>query len=245
MRLNLVLQSENKKVPMGYRTVMMSLLKYAIENGDKELFNEMYFYGDKKNKKSKPFTFATFLNDFKINPNYIEVNGDISVTISTSDYNLGIAFYNGLLKMDKFNYKNEYTLIKKKIALIKENKVKNRLETFKTLAPIHIKDKNNNPVGVTDDNFEEELNYISDMFLKNHRGYGLKERIKFTNIRMKKQVIKQEFNDFTKNSNKQYMFINAYSGIFNLEGEREDLQLLLENGIGFRRSEGFGLLDLV
>ena len=39
--------------------------------------------------------------------------------------------------------------------------------------------------------------------------------------------------------------IDAYKGVFNLQGNIHDLQILLEAGLGFRRSEGFGLIDLI
>ena len=38
---------------------------------------------------------------------------------------------------------------------------------------------------------------------------------------------------------------NTKEEVFNLQGNIHDLQILLEAGLGFRRSEGFGLIDLI
>lgn len=249
MRLKVILESKNKKIPRGNRFMIISLIKKAIELEDKDLFNELYFFEGKKNKKIKPFTFAIYLNDFNVKEEYIELNGDISITISTSDYNLGIAIYNGLLKLDEFKFDDykykDYELIIKRINLIKEKKVNENVILCKTLSPIHIKDKNNKPIQVNNIDFENELNYISNIFLQSYRGFGLKQNLKFTPIKMKKQVIKEEIRGFAQLTNKKYIFIDSYSGIFSLEGDSEDLKLLLQNGIGFRRSEGLGCIDLI
>lgn len=244
MRFKVIMESKNKKLPKSNRFMTTSIIKQAMELGDKDLFNELYFYNGKKNKKIKPFTFSIYLNDFNIEEDYIELNGDLSITISTSDYNLGIAIYNGLLSIDEFKYK-DYLLIRKKIVLIKEKRVSEDAILCKTLSPIHIKDKFNRSVQIEDSNFEKELNYISNLFLESYRGYGLKEELKFKPIKMKKQVVKEEIRGFTEVTNKKNIFIDSYSGIFNLEGDKEDLNLLLQDGVGFRRSEGFGLIDLI
>lgn len=244
MRLRVILESKDNRIPKSNRFMSTSIIKKAIELGDEELFKELYFYKGKKNKKIKPFVFGLYLNDFNIKEDYIELNGDIAITISTSDYNLGIAIYNGLLSKNEFKYK-DYTLIRKKISLIKEKKVTESSILCKTLSPIYIKDKSNKPVQLEDKNFEIELNYISNLFLKTYRGYGLKKELNFTPIKMKKQVVKEEINGFKKVTNKKYIFIDSYAGMFSLEGDKEDLDLLLQNGLGFRRSEGFGLIELI
>ncbi|NFG26351.1 CRISPR-associated endoribonuclease Cas6 [Clostridium botulinum] len=245
MRFKIVLNALDNKIPIGNRFMICSLLKNAIEKGDKELFNEIYYFQDKKNKKIKDFTFAIYLNDYDVKESYIDVYGDISVTITTPNYNFGIALYNGLLSIKEFNYKEKYSLAIKKIILLKENKVKNNEVKCKTLSPIYIKDKDNKPVEIQNDNFEELINYISDIYLKSYRGYGLREKLKFKPISMKKVVIKEEISRFKEETKKDYIFINGYKGIFNLMGDIEDLNILLQSGIGFRRSEGFGLIDLI
>lgn len=244
MRFKINLSAADKKIPIGNRFMICSLLKKAIEIGDAELFNEIYFYEDKKNKKIKDFSFAIYLRDFKVEDSYINVNGDISITVSTPDYNLGIAIYNGLLKIKTFNFKG-YNLELKTVALLKEAKVKSNIIQCKTLSPIFIKDRSGKGIDVHDSNFEEGLNYISNLYLETYRGYGLRERLKFIPINMKKVVVKEEVEGFREETNKQFLLVDSYKGIFNLSGDIDDLQILLEAGMGYRRSQGFGLIDLV
>lgn len=244
MRFKIELNALDKKIPIGNRFMICSLIKRAISDGDTELFNSIYKYEDKKNKKIKDFTFSIYLNDFKVSQSYIDVNGKIIVTISTSDYNVGIAIYNGLLRNKTFTYK-DYKLEIAKVILLKKSKVSSNSIVCKTLSPIFIRDKEGKSIDVYDKSFEETLNYISDLYLKTYRGIGLTERIKFSPIDMKKVVIKEEISGFQEVTGKKYIFIDAYKGVFNLQGNVNELQILLEAGIGFRRSEGFGLIDLI
>lgn len=244
MRFKINLNAADKKIPIGNRFMACSLLKKAIEIGDAELFNEIYFYEDKKNKKIKDFSFSIYLRDFKVEDSYINVNGDISITVGTPNYNLGIAIYNGLLKIKTFNFKG-YNLELKTVALLKEAKLKSNIIPCKTLSPIFIKDREGKGIDVYDSSFEEGLNYISNLYLETYRGYGLREKLKFTPINMKKVVVKEEIEGFKEETNKRFLLVDSYKGIFNLSGDINDLQILLESGIGYRRSQGFGLIDLV
>lgn len=244
MRFKINLNAVDKKIPIGNRFMVCSLIKKAIEIGDTQLFNDMYFYKDKKNKKIKDFSFAIYLKDFKVEENYINVQGNISITVSTPNYNLGIAIYNGLLKIKTFNFK-EYILAVKSVNLVKESKVNTNTIHCKTLSPICMKDRNGKSIDIYDNNFEEALNYITNLYLETYRGYGLRERLKINIVNMKKVVIKEEIQGFKDITNKQFILINSYKGIFNLSGDISDLQTLLEAGIGYRRSQGFGLIDLI
>lgn len=244
MRFKIELNPVDKNIPIGNRFMICSLIKKAISDGDKELFNSIYLYEDKKNKKIKDFTFSIYLNDFKVNDCYIEVNGKIIVTISTSNYNIGIAVYNGLLRNKSFTYK-DYKLEIVKVTLLKENKVTTNNIVCKTLSPIFIRDKEGKAIDIYDDNFQETFNYICDLYLKTYRGIGLTERMKFSPINMKKIVIKEDIACFQEVTGKRFIFIDAYKGVFNLQGNVHELQILLEAGVGFRRSQGFGLIDLI
>ncbi len=244
MRFRIDLSATDKRIPIGNRMMICSLIKKAVELGDNELFNSIYLYEDKKSKKIKDFTFSIYLRDFEAKEGYIAVDGDMTVTISTTDYNLGIAIYNGLLSARTFDYKG-YKLEIKKVTLLKEKKVNSNIITCKTLSPIFIRNTDGKAIDISEDKFEDTFNYICDLYLKTYRGFGLTERLSFNPVSMKKVVIKEEIKDFKDKTGKQFIFIDAYKGTFNLEGDVNDLQLLLEAGVGFRRSEGFGLIDLI
>jgi CRISPR-associated endoribonuclease Cas6 len=41
------------------------------------------------------------------------------------------------------------------------------------------------------------------------------------------------------------MVLTCFEGIFSLNGEPEDLQFLYDAGMGIRRGQGFGMLELL
>lgn len=245
MRFKVVFKSKNKKLPIGYRTLFSSLFKSILEKSDKEYFKEVYFYEEKKNKKIKNLNFSVYLQNFKIGSNEIEVDGDIILNITTPDFRMGLDLYNGLVKLKQFTFKKKYELNKISLTKVKESVIKDKLNVFKTLSPIYIKDKYNNDLDINDENFNKELNYISDKYLKEFRGFGLKEELNFTPIKMKKQICKEEIEDFTRITGKKYLLVKCYSGIFSLEGDQEDVEILLKSGLGFRRSFGFSMISIV
>ena len=245
MRYKVVFKSKTKKIPIGYRTLFASMFKKIIEETDEQYYNENYFYGEKKNKCIKDLNFSVYLDGFKLGEEDIEVLGDIILNITTADLKLGLILYNALLKLKEYTYKNIYTLEKVKFIKIKEKKVKDRFNVFKTLSPIYAKDINNKDLDIYDEDFKLSLNYISDIYLKKFRGTGLKEEIKFIPIKMKMHICKEELKDFTEKTGRKYICLKCYSGLFSLEGNAEDINILLQSGILYRRSFGFGMIELI
>ena len=243
MRIEFYINPSGKIIPKNNRIMITSLIKKAIENADIELFKEIYFFNNKANKKIKDFTFARYLENFKIKKDYIEV-GRVKVTVTTTNYNLGIAICNGIISIKNFNYKG-YNLEISSARLLKEKLINENEVVFRTLSGIHIKDKNNRAIDINDKDFENELNYISDLYLKSYRGYGLKEKLNFIPISMKKVVVQEEIRGFKDVTSKEVIFINSYIGIFKLIGAVEDLNILLQSGIGFRRSQGYGAIEIL
>lgn len=244
MKIRINFTAKEKLFPLSYRMMITSLIKKSLEKSDENYFKNMYYYEEKKNKKIKPFTFSVFFRDYKIEKDIVNLNGNGSILISTCDYNFGINLYNGLLKLKEYEYK-EFTIILERIILENEKDINQSRIFCKTLSPIHVKDKNNKPLDINDECFNEELNYICNLLLENFRGEGLKEKLYLTPVKMNKVVAKENISDFKKVNNKEYIYIEGYKGIFCFEGNIQDLRLLMQTGIGFRRSEGFGMIDIV
>lgn len=235
---------KTNKFPLMYHMMIVSLIKESIKKSSKEYYEKLYVYDNKKNKQIKNFTFSVFMNGYEINGEIAEIKKGITVIISTPDLELGINLYNGLLNTKEFRYKS-FQLEKQHISLIKEKTINEDEATFKTLSAIAIKNKEGKFIDINNEDYEKELNYISDLTLKTHRGYGLREPLKFIPISMKKVVVKEEISGFKEITNKNIMYVNAYSGVFKLVGAREDLEELYKSGVGHRRSQGFGNIDLV
>ena len=121
--------------------------------------------------------------------------------------------------------------------------IKREEAVFKTISPIFIKGKDKRDIAAEDPNFGEELNYISEQILLNYRGYGLTEKLEFQPIDMKKKVVKLDIEAF--GDKRKLLSVDAYEGIFKLRGNPVDLTELNQLGLGFRRGQGFGAIELL
>lgn len=240
MKVVLEGKMKSKKISLGYRMFVLSMIKNTISKYNEDYYNEMFFYEDKKTKKSKPFTFSVFFQDYKINKDYIDVNGNVKVVFSTPDLKLNMILFNGFMKMKEYG---EFEKISVRIS--KERKVEGNEGIFKTLSPIYLKNSNGEAIELNDENYNKEFNYFANYILKCYRGYGLKQELSFVPMDMKKVVVKEEIKGFKEKTNKKYIYLNSYSGMFYLSGDKDDLNLLKELGVGSRRNSGFGSIDLI
>lgn len=242
--MRLSCEYKTDKLPVANKMLFVSLIKGAINKVNKEYYDKLYSFEDKSNKQIKSFSFAVLLKDFKIENEIIHIQDKIILNITTPDYEFGINVYNGLLSIQNFEYKG-YVLKKVRINLVKEKFVSDGEVIFKTMSPICIKNKKGEFINLKDADYVDELNYIVDKNLLVHRGYGLKQPLKFEDGGMKKVVVKEEIRGFKENTNKNIFYVNAYSGTFKLTGDVEDLNYIYQSGLGFRRSQGFGMVDIV
>lgn len=234
------------KIPVAYQMLIVSLIKEAIKKEDKEYYNKLYLYEENTaNKQTKNFCCSLFMKGFKKREDVFIISDRIIFNISSPDYRFMVNLYNGLLKKDEFRYKGEFILNKVRINLVKEKEVTSNIVTFSTLSPIFIQDKDHIALEINDENYEKELNYIANETLKNYRGYGLKEVLKFKPINMKKRVVKEDIRVFRENTKKPFFYVNAYAGVFQLEGDVNDLRDIYALGLGFKRNQAFGMLEVV
>lgn len=238
------------RLPITYRTIFMSLIKEALKNQNEEYYNDMYFWNGKKNKRPKPFTFAVRFNNFHLEDDFISLNKDLVLYVSSIDIEFLIRLYNGLIDKHLYPYPltSENKLDFVRSFLINEKEIKNDTVSFKTLSPILIErivEGDKKPILPSDDEFESELNKLVDKEIYTMRGYGLKKELHFSPIKIKKEVIKHKINEFTERTSKKYMMLTGFSGTFTLQGDIDDLNYLYKAGIGFRRSEGMGYLEVI
>ena len=242
--MRMKVEFKTDKLPIAYNTLFMSVIKEAIKKSSEEYYNSLYFYEDKNNKKTKNFTFSVYVKGYDIeNENFI-VKDKVILNISTPDVELGINLYNGLINYPKFTYK-DYELKRIRVDLGKEMNIDSEEAIFNALSPICIKSKNGKFLNIEDSEYIKEFNYISNEALKNYRGYGLKKELNFKNIKLNKVVVKEGLREFRNVTGKQYQYVNGYKGKFKLTGDIEDLNDLYKLGIGFKRAQGFGYIDLM
>ncbi|KAF2960853.1 CRISPR-associated endoribonuclease Cas6 [Fervidobacterium sp. 2310opik-2] len=242
------------ELPIYYRTLFMRLMKEALSKYNQEYFKNLYWWGDKKNKWQKPFVFAVNFSNMNITNNSVLFKGDISLNLSTSDYEFFINMYNGLINNQLYPYNlTEVHKIKlKRSYLMREPESFDTTMRFKTFSPILIERKDGNekiPVLPFDERFEEFFNEFVDFEIRNIRilrgqNKGLQRKLTFKPINVKKTVVKHRISDFVEKTKKDYMYLTGFSGLFELSGDPEDLKELYLNGIGLRRGQGFGFIEL-
>lgn len=235
MRFNILLDVQ--KVPQTYRMHLLSFIKEMIKRGDEGLYNQLY---DGK-KKPKPFTFSFYMNNFKLQEESAEyVMKNATLIFSTSDVNVGVAFFNGLSQTQKYEHP-EYPLkiINKQIG--REVSITSNIVTYNILNALLVEDKMKKPLLISNPSFEQELNIITNKQFQLLYGRQLYEPLKILGHRLKKQVIKET----NRHANGKTLFYTAQKGIIKLQGHPEDLKLLYQDGAGIRRAQGFGTLEVI
>jgi len=239
MRLKMVFELKKPELDIEYRKVFLSLLKNGFKQASEEVFNT--FYGD--GTPMKPFTFGVFLNNPEFDGNLIHLkSNEITLNFSTFDSKLGIYFYNSLvqkkIRFAPYPLPNDNEMTVKRIIHLREKPVKSNEAVFKTLSPflvrVHNKEENTDKyLTKHDESFvsqlEENIRAMVEILL------GKKEHVEFMPVILNDPFPVRHYG----------VPVNANTGIFKLTGNPEILDFIYKVGIGSRRSEGFGLLEMV
>jgi len=254
---------EIDKFPVYYRNIFMSLVKEALKTSEigrdylKKLFEYKEDNTEKINKSPRPFCSAVrFQHDkerFKVDKGTFYLKSPVEFYISSIDPAFLITLYNGLIndKIYPFIYNNSVFINKDKVIFINERKITESQIRFKTLSPILIESKEEKPLipilnkeNSKSNLFERELNYITDTILKGVRnGIGLKEELKFIPLNIRKEVVKHKIKE--RNETEKIYTFTCFSGTFELYGDPEDLDAIYKLGIGLRRAQGFGMVEVL
>jgi len=247
--------NETKELPVYYRTLFMAFLKKALSSYNEEYFKRLYWWEDKKNKWQKPFVYAVNLPNMNFSDDKVLFRGDIVLNLSTSDYEFFVNIYNSLISSKLYPHKltNNCEIKLRRAYLIKEPEQFSSTMTFKTFSPVVIEKKEGDdkiPILPYDEGFEEVLNDVIDFEIRNIRilrgqNRGLYKRISFKPINVKKIVVKHKISEFVENTGKEIMYLTGFGGIFELSGHPDDLKEIYQNGLGFRRGQGFGFIEVV
>jgi CRISPR-associated endoribonuclease Cas6 len=264
MRLRIIYQIE--QVPIDYRDCFVSLFKEAIKTGDEEVYKAAY--GD-ASRFTKPFCFSVFFQDFKITDDMIEIGGLTNLNISMlgffsgteRDNRISLALFNGLRtpKMRSFPFPNGQELRRTQVQLLDEKPLeyfRSGTARFKTVSPILLTDGEKNgarPVlhPATHDPRREEgrrsgaiidkeqFNKSLAMSVKGHVGGD----IGFEPEELKVEVVRHTIGESMRQAGKPLKFV-CFSGSFMLRAAPEDLHRIYQTGIGFKRNQGFGMLEV-
>lgn len=224
-----------KRLPITYRMLFVSLIKEAIKKGNGPLYHHLY---EEKVNQPKKYSFAVYLSNFQIEENLIELDG-VKMTVSSSDPEIAVALINGFQQIETLDYR-EWQMTINRIELVKEKAINHPIVRFKTQSPILLEDKQKKPLLLSDANFEEEMNFVTNQQFVAQYGRPLHQPLKIIEHRMKKQVIKEK-NHATKG---EQLFFTGQKGMIELEGHIEDLKLIYQDGFLCRKSQGLGSLEV-
>lgn len=231
MRLIVSYSLDNRYLPMDYRRGFASLLKESLKKANNELFIKYYA----KAHVLKPFTFSVYFPELRgEEESRFNVGTRAILNFSTTSYELGTHIYNGLLAYRSFPlFENTLRLIhinlRPFIVLRQESAI------FRTMAPVLVNTKGNADWYLLpgDDGFDEGLNFAVNELVRAFLG-NIDARIEFRGIRIQRKVVRH-YN----------MDMQGFTGIFELRGRPDVLNLIYRVGLGVRRSQGFGMLELV
>lgn len=240
MRFKIELELKNEQFPLDYRPAIISLFKHSLtvyENG--KHFSTYYEIG-----KEKPFTFAVGIPNSKFTKEMILVpNRKINITFSTSDMGTGIVFFNALSIQKNRVYPLSYenAMIVKNIVIEKEFSITTSTIDIMFKSPLcvrqHIKESNKDIYySYEKEGFNEVLNKVVQFQIdkSNTLPSTILEGFSIKPIRCKKTVVKHHS-----------QFVEVTVGMFSLTGNIALLNYLYTNGIGSRKSSGFGLFEII
>ena len=237
MRLVASFQLHENYVPCDYRVAIQAHFKRALSTYDPDLFSHLY-----SSNVSKDFTFSVHLNEPIFKGEIIELKDSaLIVTYSMYDRILFITLYNALLKsrfvefpIQNGNFIRLVSLTTQADAIVSESKIRVRMLS-PALARKHNRDTNKDVyLDYTNVEFESVMvNSIKSQVLKS-LGEEFICDVRFIPINPKKTVVK------TRGEK-----LNANIGTYELHGSPIVLDYLLQAGLGGKKSQGFGLMEMI
>lgn len=242
MKLEVIL--DTKELPLHYHFLFVSLIKKAVGTVSSEKVDSLYKFEEQHNKQSKAFTFAVFMERFSKTSETFAIDGHVKWILSSSNDTFLLYVYNGLMNNRSFTYKG-FTVRVRSISMKETKKIRSEKALFQTLSPIAIKSKNGEFLSIEDSSFAEEFQYICNLTVKNAVGRTLHQPLIFSPVNMKQLMVQLKHEEFCRLNAKSILYVKSFKGLFKLEGHPEDLTLLSQLGTSFRRSHGFGCIDLI
>lgn len=240
MRFCLNFYLDKNEIPLDYRSCFLSFFKFAFKNYDKEIYEKLY---SNKNLTIKPFTFSVFLGKSEFNYNNIILsNKNIKLNFSTYHYEYGIYFYNAMLNSKFIPYPfGENNIILKNLNIIKEVNINTNKISAKTLSPIVIRkhQKENNSDLYYDLNDSNSISVLKENIINSNKiffDFDIELDVKELEIiPIKVRNILILYHDHK---------ILGNIGTIILKGKSYLLDYLVKSGVGARRSQGFGMVEI-
>ena len=241
MRLNLQFVLDKPTLPVDYRPIFVSFIKRCLSKHYSDVFEEYY---SKQKPITKPLSFAVKVNRPIFNKDIISFNSEqVLMTFSVGNPRDSIIFYNAFLKSkdNAFPIADSNILKLSSVQVLQNRYIEERIVLIRFLSPlvvrVHSSDNKDRYLNVNDEQ-EEFQNHLKEV-VKNEVNALAKtncftDEFSLEPIKAQATVVKS-FG----------CMISASLGIFKLTGEPTLINFLYEAGMGSRRSEGFGLFEII
>lgn len=240
MRLIISLTLDKPDLPVDYRPMFLSLIKKGLNEYSESSFIKIYGGRD---PVIKPFTFCVNLTKPVFDKSIIRLaDNNISLIISTYDYEYFILLYNSLLtqklKPHPVAFNNSIKVLSIKTQFTEP--ISKSDITVKFRSPLVVREHNES------DNTDKYLDYSNDNFKNKLKELVIAEgeRLGFNRVFYESfeiEGIDPKRTVVTSFGGK----INSSFGVFRIKGDPMLLNYLYCAGIGSRRSQGFGMFDVV
>ncbi len=234
LKLDFIL--ENNIIPNDINRTFVSYMKKSLEASEKALYKSLY---ESDHHKIKKYTFCTKMHSLKFKNGFIYLaNNSLSVELTDCDFAELIAFYNAFLKQktlqQKYSMRNNSMLLHRvslnPIEYSQDNEVIVKMESPLVVRYHH--DELDEYLSIEDDDFEELLNQVTINMLT-FLGYDA-TNVHISPIKGKKTVM-----------NLYKHKANCTLGYFKIKADPHLILVLLQTGIGSRRSIGAGKFKIV
>ncbi len=241
MRFNVEISINQENIPKDKNRIIISFLKHNYENLDEKYYKSLY---EKEKNKIKSFTFSLYMSNCKFTREEIIIpDKKIILNFASNDMKDGLYFYNSILenKGKAYGIKG-ISLTVDRINLVKEKIIVNNQAIYTSMSPVVVREHKA-------DNKKTWYYSLNDekgrqIFIENIKYQLLNE---FGEER-KFDIAEIEFEILNNKEVKvKHYGIEVLSNICRLKikGKPYILDYLYKSGIGSRRSQGFGMLDLV
>ena len=237
MRIKMAFQLSRTELDIEYRRAFLSLLKKSFKQASESVYKKLYESGT----SMKSFTFGVLLPKPEFKEDIIVLQSkEITLTFSTSETKYGIYFYNSLVKnrFIPFPLANGNSLSLQRVHLQREKRITASEMVFKTLTPflvrVHNKSTNNDRyLSGDDEGFISQLLWGIERMTE--KLCGQRETVVVEPVKLGKGIPIMHYGQY----------VTGNKGILKMSGKPEILDFIYKVGLGSRRSEGFGLLDVV
>jgi CRISPR-associated endoribonuclease Cas6 len=252
MRLTIEIGFKSKSpflIPTTYRKNIVGFIREAFRSIDtaSEIYNK--YWGEGNTNTVKPYTFFLSIPDVSYidldDGRYIKININfVKLHISSSDSNfisiLHKWFLNGNKSFNLFNYNVEVIGIN-----LKNNKtINSSFASFKILSPVIVRDT------AVEGRSRKCMGYLScnNPDFKNSLAYSILTlcRCFLCNKTINRNDIEIDLSLCDSSKIYHYMeTIPVTTGIIGIKADEDILELIYNAGLGARRSQGFGMVDLL